>query len=83
MFVELARQSGAFVTTLPSFGAVADKLASLFSPSSAQMVYVMAKPEDLERLADWLSDGMETPVDSTFPVRKIDEALSRYEQVIS
>jgi len=44
------------------------------------MVYVEAKTEDLERLADWLSEGMEIPVDSTFPVRRIDEALSRYEK---
>ena len=44
------------------------------------MVYVKAKTEDLERLADWLSEGMEIPVDSTFPVRRIDEALSRYEK---
>jgi NADPH:quinone reductase-like Zn-dependent oxidoreductase len=74
------RKGGTFVTTLPSMAFIADKLASLVSASRVQMVYVKANNPDLALLGDWLGEGMEIPVDSTYPVSKIDQALSRYEK---
>jgi hypothetical protein len=52
---------------------------SLASPTRVQMVYVKANNRDLRLLGNWLSEGMEIPVDSTYPVTKLDQALSRYE----
>jgi NADPH:quinone reductase-like Zn-dependent oxidoreductase len=72
------KAGGAFVTTLPSIAYAADKLASLFSSSSAQFVMVIAREKDLELLAKWLGEGFEVPIDSTLPVREVAKGLLRY-----
>ena len=64
------KRGGTFVTTLPSIAFAADKLTSLASPSRVQMVYVKANHRDLTLLGKWLSEGMEIPVDSTYPITK-------------
>jgi NADPH:quinone reductase-like Zn-dependent oxidoreductase len=74
------KKGGTFVTTLPSMAFVTDKLASLASTSRVRMVYVKANNRDLTLLGEWLGEGMEIPVDSTYPVTKLDQALSRYEK---
>jgi NADPH:quinone reductase-like Zn-dependent oxidoreductase len=74
------KRGGTFVTTLPSMAFAADKLMSLASSSRVQMVYVKANNRDLTLLGQWLSEGMEIPVDLTYPVTKLDQALSRYEK---
>jgi NADPH:quinone reductase-like Zn-dependent oxidoreductase len=74
------KRGGTFVTTLPSMAFAADKLMSLASSSRVQMVYVKANNRDLTLLGEWLSEGMEIPVDLTYPVTKLDQALSRYEK---
>jgi NADPH:quinone reductase-like Zn-dependent oxidoreductase len=73
------KRGGTFVTTLPSVALAADKLMSLASSSRVRMVYVKANDRDLTLLGEWLSEGMEIPVDLTYPVTKLDQALSRYE----
>jgi NADPH:quinone reductase-like Zn-dependent oxidoreductase len=74
------KRGGTFVTTLPSMAFAVDKLMSLASSSRVQMVYVKANNRDLTLLGQWLSEGMEIPVDLTYPVTKLDQALSRYEK---
>jgi NADPH:quinone reductase-like Zn-dependent oxidoreductase len=72
------KSGGSFVTTLPSLAFATDKLASLFSSSSAQFVMVKARDKDLELLAKWLSEGFKVSIDSTVPVREVAKAFSRY-----
>ncbi len=74
------KHGGAFVTTLPSVGFVADKLMSLFSSTSVGLAQVKSKTEDLELLAKWLGEGVEVAIDSTYPVRDVAKAFNRYQQ---
>ena len=74
------KNGGAFVTTLPSRGFVADKLTSFFSSSSVGLAYVKSTNKDLERLAKWLGDGFEVAIDSSYPVRDLAQAFARYQQ---
>jgi NADPH:quinone reductase-like Zn-dependent oxidoreductase len=74
------KDGGAFVTTLPSGGFVADKLTSLFSSSSVGLAYVKSKDKDLERLAKWQEEGFEVAIDSSYPVRDLAQAFARYRQ---
>lgn len=72
------KKGGAFVTTLPSLGFVADKLSSLVSSTSVGLAYVKSTNEDLARLAGWLNDGFEVAIDSTYPVRDLALAFAKY-----
>ncbi|MYN16052.1 zinc-binding dehydrogenase [Rugamonas sp. FT107W] len=74
------KHGGAFITTLPSAAFFADKLNSLFSPSSVALAYVKSKQKDLELLAGWLESGFEVAVDSTYPVRELAKAYARYQK---
>jgi NADPH:quinone reductase len=74
------KAGGSFVTTLPSLAFAADKLASLFSSSSAQFAMVKARDKDLELLAKWLDAGFEVSIDSTLPVRDVAKGLLRYKK---
>ncbi len=71
---------GNFVTTLPSLAFATDKLASLFSLSGAQMVFVKARDKDLDLLAKWLAEGFEVSIDSTLPVREMAKGFLRYQK---
>lgn len=74
------KHGGAFVSTLPSGGFVADKVKSLFSPSSVGLAYVKSRSDDLERLATWLGEGFEVAIDSTYPVRDVGQAFIKYQR---
>ncbi|RFP21862.1 NAD(P)-dependent alcohol dehydrogenase [Duganella sp. BJB488] len=74
------KHGGAFITTLPSAAFFADKLNSLFSPSSVALAYVKSKQKDLELLAGWLESGFEVAVDSTYPVRELAKAYAKYQK---
>ena len=54
-------------------------LKSLLSPSAVKLIYVKAKTPDLELLAKWLKEGLETPIDSTLPVRELPEGFKRFQ----
>lgn len=75
------KAGGSFVTTLPSLAFATDKLASLFTSSSAQfMGVVKARDKDLELLAKWLGEGFEVSIDSTVPVREVAKGFLRYQK---
>jgi NADPH:quinone reductase-like Zn-dependent oxidoreductase len=74
------KAGGSFVTTLPSLAFATDKLASLFTSSSVQLVLVKARDRDLELLAKWLGEGFEVAIDSTLPVRDVAKGLLRYQR---
>ena len=73
------KPGGAYVTTLPTLGFGIDKVRSLFSSSRAELVMVKSRSADLELLAEWLSTGLEVPLDSTLPVREVAAGLERLE----
>lgn len=74
------KAGGAFVTTLPTFGFVVDKLGSLFSRTRVHVVMVKSRPADLALLGRWLEEGLEVPIASTVPVRGVAAALAKLEQ---
>jgi NADPH:quinone reductase-like Zn-dependent oxidoreductase len=74
------KAGGSFVTTLPSLAFATDKLASLFTSSTAQFAIVKADDKDLELLAKWLVEGFEVSIDSTLPVRDVAKGLLRYQK---
>jgi NADPH:quinone reductase-like Zn-dependent oxidoreductase len=74
------KPGGAFVSTLPSLGFVADKLVSLFARTHVHFVSVKSRPADLRLLASWLTDGLEVPLASTIPVRDVAKGLARLQK---
>jgi NADPH:quinone reductase-like Zn-dependent oxidoreductase len=74
------KKGGAFVTTLPSLGFVADKIASLFSSTRVHFVNVKSRPADLRLLATWLEDGLAVPLASTIPVRDVARGLAQLQK---
>jgi NADPH:quinone reductase-like Zn-dependent oxidoreductase len=73
----LLRDGGAYVTTLPSAGVLVGKLRALFSSKRCEFIAVKSRRSDLERLGEWLADGLEVPIDSRHPVREVTAALGR------
>lgn len=71
------RPGGAFVTTLPTFGFVLDKLASFFTRSRVHVLMVKSRPADLALLGGWLEGGLEVALGETVPVREVGSALGR------
>lgn len=74
------KPGGAYVTTLPSLNFGIDKLRSLFSTARCELVMVKSRSADLELLAEWLSTGLEVPLDCTLPVREVASGLERLEK---
>jgi NADPH:quinone reductase-like Zn-dependent oxidoreductase len=70
-------KGGAYVTTLPGPAFFAGMVRSMFSSKRCHFVQVASKRADLELVARWLSDGLEVPIDSRFPVAELGHALSR------
>ena len=70
------RPGGAFVTTLPSFAFVADKLRSLFSRTRVHFINVKSRAADLALLGSWLEDGLEVPISKTIAVRDVGKGLA-------
>jgi len=68
---------GVYVTTLPGLGLfVALAIGPLFGKRAA-FVVVASKRADLELLASWAGAGLVIPIDSTFAVRDVGNALAR------
>ncbi len=74
------KKGGAFVTTLPSLGFAADKIASLFASTGVHFVNVKSRPGDLRLLATWLEEGLEVPL-ATVAVRDVAEGLARLQKM--
>ena len=68
---------GAYVTTLPSAGALMGKLAALFSSRRCEFVAVKSRSDDLELVGSWLADGMAVAIDARFPVRDVTTAMDK------
>jgi NADPH:quinone reductase-like Zn-dependent oxidoreductase len=66
---------GAYVTTLPSPGVFAGKLAALLSSRRCEFVAVKSRAADLELVAGWLADTMAVPIAERFSVRDVKAAL--------
>ncbi|HTL12037.1 MAG TPA: NAD(P)-dependent alcohol dehydrogenase [Bdellovibrionota bacterium] len=71
------RPGGAFVSTLPSAGLIADKFKSLVSSSRVTFVNVKCRAADLELLGKWMSQGLAVPLDSTVPLEQVPQALAK------
>ncbi len=76
----LLKPGGRFVTTLPTLDFALDKVASLFSSTGIRLVMVKSRPADLDLLGQWLTSGLEVPLDTTVPVRNVADALARLER---
>ncbi len=73
----LLKPGGAYVTTLPSLTFGVDLMASLFSKTRAKFLMVKSKAADLQLLGEWLTSGLEVPLDSTIAVRDVAKGLAR------
>ena len=63
-----------------AFGFICGRQVKKFPvPSAVKFVYVKTKTQDLELLAKWLNKGLETPIDSTLPVRELPEGFKRFQ----
>ncbi|MFW6067547.1 MAG: NAD(P)-dependent alcohol dehydrogenase [Myxococcota bacterium] len=76
----LLAPGGAYVTTLPSPAFFADKLRTLASSKRCGLVVVRPVRADLDRLASWIQQGLQVPIDSTHPVCHVARALERLGQ---
>lgn len=74
---KLLNPKGSYVTTLPTLSLVAGMFVSMFNGKRASFVECDSKVNDLQLVGEWLADGLVVNVDSTFPIRDIDKALSR------
>ncbi len=72
----LLRPGGAYVTTLPSASLLTGKLVAPFYGHRCTFVAVAPSVDDLTQLATW-STEMTIPVDSTYRVTQVGEALKR------
>jgi NADPH:quinone reductase-like Zn-dependent oxidoreductase len=73
----ILRPGGSYVTTLPNAALVTGKMSTLFSSKSCHFIQVASRQDDLELVGEWLSDGLEVPIDSTFAVADLAAALAR------
>ena len=74
---QVLRPKGAYVTTLPDFGLITGKARALFTSKQCHFVQVASKRADLEFVGDWLSGGMDVPIDSRYQVADLGDALAR------
>jgi len=71
---------GHYVVTIPSFGLVAGKFVGLFNGKTASFVMCDSNQKDLELVGKWLTDGLVINIDSTYPIRDMQEALVRQQK---
>lgn len=71
------KAGGAYVTTLPDASLVAGMARALFSSKRCYFVQVASKRADLELVGDWLSNGLEVPIDSRHRIADLGAALKR------
>ncbi|NNE70908.1 MAG: NAD(P)-dependent alcohol dehydrogenase [Rhodothermales bacterium] len=70
-------RGGTYVTTLPSLGLFPGMVRGLLTGKRCRFVQVASRRADLELVAGWLDDGLEVPIDSTFPISELQAALDR------
>ena len=70
-------EKGTYVTTLPGPELLTGMVRTLFSSKNCRFVTVASKRADLELVGDWLSDGMQVPIDSIYKITDLDIALKR------
>lgn len=76
--LKMLNKDGTYVTTLPSFSMVAGMVLTLFTSKNVKFIEVVSKQKDLELLGKWMEEGnLTTPIDSTFKVRDMEEAIER------
>jgi NADPH:quinone reductase-like Zn-dependent oxidoreductase len=72
------KPDGTFITTLPSLAFIADKLTSLVAGPRCKVVAVKSKTADLRLLGEWLSEGLNVPIDRTISLAEVPQNLERY-----
>ena len=70
-------RGGIYVSTLPSPGLLVSMLTAPLQGKRSGFLAVKSVRADLDRLAQWVADGMKVPIDSTFPVAQLANALDR------
>jgi len=75
--LKILNPGGAYVTTLPDASLITGMVRSLFSSKRCHFVQVASKRADLELVGNWLSDGLEVPIDSRYKITDLGEALAR------
>lgn len=73
----ILESGGAYVTTLPNTALVTGMGRALFSSKRCYFVQVASRRADLELVGDWLSDGLEIPIDSRYKIADLGAALER------
>lgn len=74
------KPGGSYVTTLPSLSFLTGKLRSWLSGRGCHLVVVKSRRPDLELLGRWMVDGLPVPVEETYPLERVGEALKRLER---
>jgi D-arabinose 1-dehydrogenase-like Zn-dependent alcohol dehydrogenase len=76
----LLNPGGTYLTTLPGPGIFLSMPVARLQGKHAGFAGVLAKRADFELLAKWVSEGMQIPIDSTYPVRDVGKAIGRMTQ---
>ena len=79
-WVHRLKPGGSYVTTLPSFSFVTGKLRSWLSGKGCHLVIVRSRRADLELLGRWIVDGLPVPIEETYPLERVAEALKRLDR---
>ncbi|NNE45320.1 MAG: zinc-binding dehydrogenase [Rhodothermales bacterium] len=74
---KVLKTGGSYVATLLSVAMMTGMVRALFSSKHCRFVRVSSKRADLELVGDWLSDGLEVPIDSRHKIADLDAALKR------
>jgi len=74
------KPEGSYVTTLPSLSLVTGKLRSWLSGKGCHLVTVKSRRADLELLSRWIADGLPVPIQQTYPLERVGEALKKLER---
>lgn len=77
---DLLKPGGALVNTVPTPTFFWNRLKTVFSSKKVAFVECRSKHEDLRLVGEWLADGdLLIPVDSTFKVSRMEDAMKRQE----
>eukprot|EP00977_Amphora_coffeiformis_P028364 scaffold34938_cov261-Amphora_coffeaeformis.AAC.3 len=75
------KPKGQYVAAMPSWSLLWGFLASIFSSKGVHMVEVKPHQADLMMIADWMAQGqLKIPIDSTFKIKDITDAIHRQRQ---
>jgi len=76
----LLAANGAYVSTLPNAGLVIGKLLTLLSSQRCATITVKSTRLDLELLASFVREGLQVPIDASFPVHALALAFARLQK---